>query len=461
MMHTAPGPRPKESVFYEPMVYLLGKLTGFKPYVGVPHEAIQDDVLRLAGLTPTIIYGEGEDPESAVSVAVDEEGNAWPLKSKSSQDRNGLYRVVHFAWYHQTRQYRPDCEGKVFCAKPMLPELDRLEEKLDRMLGITQTEASILRDPKAPAKDKQKIRAKKKRNTAKLSARRRDSFDELKAKIKEINSRGEWALTELGVRKARELKEKYEGKIVLSAGPNATARFLGDNWDRLYERMTQHLRRKMPRSEELGKIDDHAMNWIERAIQRDSLRGRIEAGKSIPPSQVQAWARKGAYTDIRNEGREPVSRVFHGALTKKEIAMYDPSNWTEVVIPRSINESENLSVNAFTEHSEDDYVSERINNLRDDHAMADVEGTVMNENSFQDVLSRVSEIIHDEIDPTLDPEFHQQLMVERFVKEMTIREIAEAHGIDDERQVTVSLNRVRDVMLRAREEGDFDDVILR
>jgi hypothetical protein len=217
----------------------------------------------------------------------------------------------------------------------------------------------------------------------------------------------------------------------------------------------------MPRSEELGKIDDHAMNWIERAIQRDSLRTRLEAGKSIPPSQVQSWARKGAYTDIRNEGREPVTRVFHGALTKKEIALYDPGNWTTVHVPRTINESENLAVSAFAEHGEDDYVGDRIDNLRDDHSFADVEGTVMHENAFADVLDRVSEILHDEIDQHLDPEFHRQLMFERYVKEMTIREIAEAHGLRDEREVTISLNRVRDVMRRARDEGDFDDVIVR
>jgi len=296
---------------------------------------------------------------------------------------------------------------------------------------------------------------------AKLTEHERERCAEIKAQIKAINDRGKWALTNAGVKKAKKLKEQYEGRIVLSAGPNATARLLGERWDTLYERITSHLRRKMPRSEELGKIEDHAMNWIERAVQRDSLRGRIEAGKSIPPSQVQAWARKGAYTDIRNEGREPVSRVFHGALTKKEIALYDPSNWTEVVVPRTINESENLAVNCYAEHSEDDYIGDRIDNLRDDHVTADVEGSVMNENALKDVLDRVSEIIQEEIDPTLDPEFHQQLMVERFVKEMTIREIAEAHGLDDESEIAVSLNRVRDVMLRAREEGDFDDVILR
>lgn len=438
MTHAAPGPRPKESVFYDPMLYLLGKLTGFKPYVGVPQEAVKDDVLRLAGI----------DPENC----------PWPLESKSSKDRDGLYRIVHFAWYHQTRMYRPD--SKAYCAKPLLPELDRLEEEVMKLLGITDTESSTLRDPKAPAKEKQRIRAKIKANGEAFGPRRRARMAELKAEMKKIGGRGNWALSERGVKRARELREKYEGRIVLSAGPNKTAQFIGDNFDTLYGRITLHLRRKMPRSEMFDKCDDHAMNWIERVIQRDGLRGRIEAGKSIPPSQVQAWARRGAYTDIRNEGREPVCRVFHGALTKPEIALYDPSNWTEVVIPRTINESENLAVNPYAEHSEEDHIGDTIDNLRDDTPSANVEASVAGEDAFQDVLGRVAEIIQEEIDPELDPALHQQLMVERYVKEMSLAEIAAAHGMDDEREVTVGLNRVRDVMLRAREEGDFDDVIL-
>ena len=51
MLHSAPGPRPKESLFYQPIVYLIGRLSGFKPYVGVDHKKIRNDVLRLTGLT--------------------------------------------------------------------------------------------------------------------------------------------------------------------------------------------------------------------------------------------------------------------------------------------------------------------------------------------------------------------------------------------------------------------------
>jgi hypothetical protein len=176
---------------------------------------------------------------------------------------------------------------------------------------------------------------------------------------------------------------------------------------------------------------------------------------------VQAWARRGAYTDIRNEGREPVTRTFHGALTKREIGLYDPSNWTEVVVPRTINSSENLGVNTYAEHSEDDVLTDVMDNLQDDHVTADVESAILDEDALDHALTRCASVLESQLDAGLDPAWHQQIMVEHFVKEMTAREIAEAHGIKSVREVSKSLNRVRAAMLRARDEGEFDEFIRR
>jgi len=380
MTTAAPGPRPKESLFYAPVIYLIGKLSGFKPYVGVDHRLIQDDALRLAGI----------DPENC----------PWPLKSTSSKKRDGLYRVVHFGWYHQTRQYRE--ENEATCCKPL--------------------------DPDSKGK------------------------------------RGYWALTELGAKRAKALREVYEGQIVLSAGPNATAQFLGDNWERLYEKMTTALCRKMPRSKELDKIDDHAMNWVEKIIQRDGLRSRIREGKSIAPSQVSGWARKLAYTQIRNEGREPVCRVFHGALTPKEVKALAEVDWTEEVIPRTVNESEVLCHNQYAAHSESDWLEDTTEALQDTHSTALVEETIANNEAMEVCLDQIGSILMAEISDELDPEFHRQLMHDRFVRGLTVREIAEEHGLDfnsEENRIKIALSRVRDVMLQKRDEGVFDDFLTR
>ena len=274
--------------------------------------------------------------------------------------------------------------------------------------------------------------------------------------------RGEWALTELGAKRAKTLRKIYEGKIVLSAGPNETAQFLGENFERLYGRMTLHLRRRMQRSEMLDKVDDHAMSWIETVIQRNGLRKRIQEQKPIPPSQVCAWARNQAYTDIRNEADEPVCRIFHGALKKKEIAAREEVNWTEEVIPRTINESDLLCHNQYAAHSEDDYVSDPIESLMDTHATSMVEEAILGADAVGHVLQNVSQILAAEISDEFDPAFHQQLVEDRFVKEMSIREIAEAHGLDfvkNESKIKIALMRICDVMLGARDEGRLDEFL--
>jgi len=374
------GPRPKESLFYAPVIYLLGKLSGFKAYVGVDHAKVQDDALRLAGI----------DPEEC----------PWPLKSTSSKKRDGLYRVVHFGWYHQTRQYRPETEA--LCCRSTDPTT--------------------------------------------------------------IGKRGYWALTELGVKKAKALRAIYEGQIVLSAGPNMTTQFLADNWDKLYGKGTLALRRKMPRSEAFGKVEDHFMNWAEKIMQRDGLRSRIEGGKSIAPSQVSGWARKAAYTEIRNEGREPVCRIFNGALTPKEVKALKESNWTEEVIPRTVNEADILCHNQYAAHSESEWVSDTAEAIQDTHDFAQVYDTVADADAFEHCLDRVSRIIMEEIAEDLDPEFHCQLVHDRFVKDLTVREIAEAHDLDfstEENRIKTALSRVRDVMLQARETGVLDEFLTR
>lgn len=370
MKNVDPGQRPTAASLFDPVVYLLGRHSGFKPYVGVRCEAIRDDALRLIGI----------DPESC----------PWPLKDTSSRAKDGLYRRVHFAWRNQCVKHcgtRPS-----LCGRPI------------------------------------------------------------------TGPRGCWALTVDGVARAKELRAKYDGQLILS-GPNPTATFLAENFEKIYGRITLHLRRKMPKSDTLDKIEDHASNWMERVIQRDGLRSRLTAGKAPAPSQMCAWARRSAYTDIRNEGREPVCRVFHGALTKRELPLYDVTNWVERVIPRTINDSEHLSGSRYAEHSEDDDAAgSTIENLADETSMED---SFADSEAFSQVLGRLSQILHDELDDDMDPEWHEQIMLDRFVRDMTVREIAEAHGMsEDERgRVSRAIDKVRDVMQKARDVGEFDEFL--
>lgn len=371
MTSTLSGERPTASLFYEPVVYLLGKLAGFKPYVGVDHELIQDDVLRLAGV---------ELPPTS------------KRRDANSKIRDGLYRVVHFAWRNQRNGY---CGSRTaLCAKPMN--------------GV----------------------------------------------------RGHWALTREGAKRAKQLREVYEGKIRLSAGPNATAEFVAGVFPDLYGRLTLHLRRKMPKSDSLDKVEDHAMNWLERVIARNGLRKRLEEGRVPAPSQMCAWARRSAYSDIRNEGREPVCRLFHGALTKPELEDHDVSNWTTTVIPRTINEFEGFQPRRYAEHSEDDSASgDMTDNLAD---LSSFEQQFADGDAFDLVLGRVASILHDEIEEANDVDWHLGVALDRYVREMSVREIAEKRGMtyeDGRVKITKALDRVRTLVTQARAQGEFDDVL--
>lgn len=538
MKEVAPGQRPKESVFYEPVVYLIGRLTGFKPYQPVEKEQVENDAIRLAGYE--LIYEDDpENPGTQVAVAAtDGNGHTWRLKDTSTKQRDGLLRVVGFGWFHQTRHYRDS--DSILCAKPVTPDIEIQEGLIFDTLGVTEEEEEILSDPQILTKRRKAIRREMREVEAQLSERQAEDAAELRREIRELRSKsrttaqeealeqaqsalydllgvtqegreilhdstymrrrketirakmeerrallteeqrkilegaeevlsslkkeskGKWALTELGARRAQELREKYEGKITLSAGPNATARHLGQHWNKYVDRIRQHLRRKMPRSAEFDKIDDHMMNYMVRVISRDGLRKRLEEGRTVPPSQLQGWARRSAYTDIRNEGRKPVCRVFSGALTKKEIPLYDPSNWTRVHTPRTINESETLSVNTYAEHGEDDFVGDTIENLRDDTASGNVENSVLDSAAFEGVLDRMSEVLVEDLGEDVDTDWYREIVLDRYVKEMTIREIAEARGLKgDDRKVSVALNRVRDCMMQARDFGELDEFMVR
>lgn len=369
-MTSAPsGERPTASLFYDPVVYLIGKHAKWRPYVGVDHEVIRDDAIRLAGLTAT---KQGRDA--------------------CSRKRDGLYRRVHFAWRNQRNGY---CGMRAaLCAKPMSGE------------------------------------------------------------------RGQWALTREGVKHAKALREVYEGRIRLSSGPNETSLFLAKNFETLYGRLTLHLRRKMPKSDSLDKVEDHAMNWLERVIARDGLRKRLVEKRPPAPSQMCAWVRRSAYSDIRNEGREPVCRLLHGALTKSEFGLYDVSNWTTTVIPRTLNDTEGFTGSRHAEHSEDDAsVGDMTDHLTD---LSDMEKAFAGSDEFDMILGRVASILHDEISDPTDVDWYLGVVTDRFVHDLTVREIAEKRGMtyeDGRGKIKNALDRVRTLALQARAEGDFDDML--
>jgi DNA-directed RNA polymerase specialized sigma24 family protein len=266
--------------------------------------------------------------------------------------------------------------------------------------------------------------------------------------------KGEWALTAVGLTEAQALRAEFESQEVEAAapetkGPNATAKWLEQHYRPLYARLHSYLERKMPKSKELEKVDDHIQTFFTSLIRRDGLRTRIEEGAPIRYSQICAWARRSAITEIRDEGTEPVCRL-HGALTKKEQGMYDPSNWTEQVIPNTINTSEILGHHSGL--SEDATPTEFL--VGSDN----VEAEVLDEDAFHEALKAVGAALEAEISHEKDPDLHMELMKDRFILGMTVKEIAEKYGMD-RNKATVALGRIRKAVARHRDE--LEDEFLR
>lgn len=136
--------------------------------------------------------------------------------------------------------------------------------------------------------------------------------------------RGQWGLSEKGVIEAR--------KLLRLAGassrrkPNQTSIWLhehlrpehGEAESALIRIMKAAVAKKCRVSCEMQIVDDHVQECLLRLIRRDSLRSRIEAGRKITPSHIATYAVRSAYTDIRDAGTEPITRVMLGARTQRE-----------------------------------------------------------------------------------------------------------------------------------------------
>jgi len=137
--------------------------------------------------------------------------------------------------------------------------------------------------------------------------------------------RGKMALTEEGVKKAKELCGIKEDSS--SSGGNMTSKFLdkrlaetGGLDGTLYTLMRAAVSSKLPLSASIDRVDDHIQNCLLNLIRRDALRGRILKGVHITNSHLATYAVRTGFTDIRKDGTEPVCREMYGARTERERA---------------------------------------------------------------------------------------------------------------------------------------------
>lgn len=459
--------RPSEADFYDVVVHVIGKMTGYEPYIGVPARNVQTEAIRLLGIDP-------KKPP-------------WPLEDSSPGSGDGLFKTIDRAWYKQTRHASNG--SPAYCGRPPKKE-----------------------EPDAWALTVQGVeRAKQLRTTATLE--------------KSSPYRGVSPPTQ---------EERFRNK---------TAEYLAANFPAILKRAREHLSHRMPRSAQLSKIDDHVMGWIERVIRRDGLCSRLENDSRIPPSHICGWMQRSAYTDLRNEGREPVCRVG-GSRTKKELRKRDEATWAETISLRASTPQEQLLANLSQEDILDALVDEesleetfagreafevlvdRLADLvyRDAYpnipwnrlarrvfstyerkrlvtflvpwrSLLPIFGSHLSRTYDKDALGssiadwlierrEVDEVYAD--DQTLarivrnhaetlsstsiatkleppDPTWHREILIDRFLNGMTLAEIASKRGIHDasnRRRLSKAINRAKEVALDACQAGAFDDFLI-
>lgn len=148
----------------------------------------------------------------------------------------------------------------------------------------------------------------------------------------------------------QEIETFFLGKKVvqitsfLTSFPNETSLWIAEQGPKLLSDLQAHLAKKMPRSSNLGKIEDHVSKFIEDIIRRDAIGKRNRKGEKTYISQVKAWAVRNAHTQNRDAGVDACSRCMHGALTRREWESpeYSSDSWTTTVIPREVTTLENL-----------------------------------------------------------------------------------------------------------------------
>lgn len=100
---------------------------------------------------------------------------------------------------------------------------------------------------------------------------------------------------------------------------NLTARWLRDNYSRVFPALAAHLAMKMPKSRELSVVEDHVQTVLTRFVERDTLSPFLRDGKEVKLSVLRVWAYQSASTELRRWGADASTRTTRGAKTAREV----------------------------------------------------------------------------------------------------------------------------------------------
>jgi hypothetical protein len=125
---------------------------------------------------------------------------------------------------------------------------------------------------------------------------------------------GQWALTELGISRSREING-----IGSDPERSLTSQFLDERLAAgLYDRLLRAVSKKFRVSATCRMVEDHVHTYLAKLVQRDALHDRLTLGQPIYDSKVATWCCRSAQNDIRGMGTNPITRAIYGAQTATE-----------------------------------------------------------------------------------------------------------------------------------------------
>jgi len=220
---------------------------------------------------------------------------------------------------------------------------------------------------------------------------------------------------------------------------NETAKWVAARYPKLMKKMTQYLgSQRFAVSRQTQQIEDHIQHFLMNFIRRDALRSSFEQGKNVTLSHICTYLRNSVFSQIRDNARRPVCRVYHGARTAKERESYVSSeDWaSRVYVPGPFpsfirnddGEERNFSMEHIPDYAPVQQVEERI--AYDKCSLV-----------VREMLKRRS--------PSEGLEL-AILFEERWVMEMTVRECAERRGIT-RNQAQAKLRAIKSFIEEERE----------
>lgn len=408
-----PDGRITASALYDHLILALGTLTEFRAGVSADSTQVTRETLKLAGI----------DPDNT---------------DLQLTGRDGLNRRVSFAWRNQCLKHCARSR-QVYCTKGDQRGLWALTE-----LGAKYAQTLAGNDEQPCEVDlvesvvEQLAAAKAQFLTEHTRQAMSQAVEEAKKPVQKAPS----VPTAL-----------VPSPVTKKPQRNATAKWVESKGLALIERLRSHLERKMPRSMVMGKVEDHIQTFLTNLIRRDSLAGRIAEGRSIPLSQVCNWCRRSAYSDIRDEGRNPVTRTLHGALTKDEWERVAETEWTREVVPTTINQSDQLS--RGSSFGIGDYDPEAVNAMDFLVSPTDVENEYADTRAYQDTMAAIDRAIDAHLEgKDHNIALHKAILRDKFVSRLTLKELADKYNLPKD-TTNAMIGRVRKAVRKANDSGKF------